>query len=152
MYKVLLIAFALSACNFNRADPKIVAQQREAKRREAVVKILTARLEASEEIQGEGIGISGTPSATYESFKLLDGLLSDTAWLQLTYSKSPVMRVYAYQALQKRNKAMTEEVKVRLSHDDASFTMTGGCTSMPNTVRGYVTGTLDSSLFIMVRQ
>jgi hypothetical protein len=85
------------------------------------LKILITRIEASDCVYGAGIGIESRANATYESYDRLNKLISDSEWLNLSYSRSTVMRIYAFKALLERNQLMAAEVRHRLKTDSSTF-------------------------------
>jgi len=81
------------------------------------VKTLAQRLELSPVVYGRYEGIEGRPTIVYATFERLNHLVADSFWLQATHSRSPVMRIYAYDALMARNPTLASLAKEWLKND-----------------------------------
>lgn len=81
---------------------------------------LIEEIESSNCVYGKYTGIDGKTSDTYESYERLLDILPDSMWIRLTFSKSPSMRVYAYQALQLKQNSELYGVEKRLSTDTST--------------------------------
>jgi len=81
---------------------------------------LIRTIEKSRCFCGEFTGIGGEKSETYLNFQMLLKVASDSLWFKLSFSKSPVMRLYAFHALEIKNKKMRDIVKLRLESDTAT--------------------------------
>jgi hypothetical protein len=80
---------------------------------------LISAIESSENIESKHIGIEGRKSYIYNCYEKLLEVASDSLWTELSYSKSPVMRYYAYKALFSRESANLQSVRNRLVKDTA---------------------------------
>ena len=86
--------------------------------KEASINRMILKIESSKCYESKHIGFTGENSILYETYETLNQIASDSLWLKLTYSKSPVMRCYAYHAiLSKQNNKLINEVKSRLIND-----------------------------------
>jgi hypothetical protein len=66
-----------------------------------------------------GVGITGKDSPSSDSYKTLLRIAPDSAWVRLSYSKNPVARMYAFEALLSKNSPDLERVRGRLKNDTA---------------------------------
>jgi hypothetical protein len=73
-------------------------------------------LERSDCYYGKRVGIEGKISDVYQAYEDLKENVSDSVWVKLSYSRSGVMRVYAYQALE-NNRSLQKQLKKRLEND-----------------------------------
>ena len=78
---------------------------------------LIVSLEGSSCVESKYIGYAGTPSQTYEIYDRLLKIVPDSLWWRLTFSKSGVMRYYAFQTLLMKNDPRLVEVVNRLKND-----------------------------------
>ncbi|HOF17194.1 MAG TPA: hypothetical protein PLF32_03915 [Bacteroidales bacterium] len=77
-------------------------------------------IESSKQIEGKHIGYGGQISGIYSCYEILLKNISDSLWIELSYSKSPVMRYYAYQALLSKGNIKFLSVWNRLRKDTSS--------------------------------
>jgi len=82
---------------------------------------LIRSIEGSPCVESEYIGFVGRKSYVYASFQRLDQLISDTAWLKLSYNSKAVMKAYAYWALMKRKSALLPVIRDHLKNDTATI-------------------------------
>jgi hypothetical protein len=80
---------------------------------------LISAIESSENIESKHIGIEGRKSYIYCCYEKLLETASDSLWVKLSYSKSPVMRYYAYKALFSRESTNLQSVRNRLIKDSS---------------------------------
>ena len=78
---------------------------------------LISAIESSENIESKYIGFEGRKSYIYSCYEKLLEVASDSLWVKLSYSKSPVMRYYACMALLSNKSANFISVKNRLLKD-----------------------------------
>jgi hypothetical protein len=102
-------------------------------------------IENSDCVYGDGIGMTSEKSITYECFKRLEQLASDSLWFQLSKSKSTVMRIYAYKALLSKNQSLALQVKERLKNDKSPFCDITDDQTMYLTVDFFVTKLSDTT-------
>ena len=76
-----------------------------------------SRIESSENIESKHIGFTGEKSIIYSYYEKLLEIASDSLWIELSYSKSAVMRYYAYQALLSKGNIRFLSVRNRLIKD-----------------------------------
>ena len=77
-------------------------------------------IESSENIEREYIGIERRKSCIYSCYEKLLKIVSDSLWIKLSYSKNPVMRYYAYNALLTRKNDNISSIRNRLIKDRES--------------------------------
>ena len=107
----------LLGCN-NRKEPD-VNRERGIPNKE-IERLLTV-LENSDCYYGKGVGISGEPNETYNSYSKLKDIVSDDDWYKLSYKKSPVLRIYSYNALVEKNDTLAILLQKRLMLDTTVF-------------------------------
>ena len=79
---------------------------------------LISTIESSKYIEREYIGGWGAKkSYIYGCYEKLLEIASDSLWIELSYSKSPVMRYYAYKALLSKESSEFPAVRNRLIRD-----------------------------------
>ena len=78
---------------------------------------LISAIESSENIEGEHIGMEGRKSYIFSCYEKLLEVASDSLWVKLSYSKSPVMKYYAYKALFSKENTNLQSVRDRLIKD-----------------------------------
>jgi hypothetical protein len=66
-----------------------------------------------------GIGIEGKESPVFDAYKRLLKIAPDSLWVRLSYSDKPVVRLYALEALVKKNSPLLDGVERRLKNDSA---------------------------------
>ena len=88
---------------------------------------LISIIEASEYIEAKHIGFIGEKSKIYSCYEKLLEIASDSLWIELSYSKSPVMRCYAYQALLLKENINLPSIRNRLIKDTSSVCTYSGC-------------------------
>ena len=92
-------------------DSKVQTDKRS---REALISII----ENSDCFYGKMIGITGNPSSVHEAYEELRSFADDSLWLRLSFSKSVVMRLYAYRALE-GNEQLREQLQLRYLNDSS---------------------------------
>ena len=78
---------------------------------------LISTIELSENIESEHIGFNAEKSYIYSCYTDLLEVASDSLWLELSYSKSAVMRYYAYKALLSKESTNLHSIRNRLIKD-----------------------------------
>ena len=123
----IVLCFTVSLCNRREANKMYVNTMGVNKtdsisnwnfRNSDYIDDLISVIESSKDIEGEYVGGWATKkSHTYNCYKTLLEIVSDSLWVELSYSKSPVMRYYAYEALLTRESANLSSVRSRLLKD-----------------------------------
>jgi hypothetical protein len=78
---------------------------------------LISLIESSKQIEAEYVGFATRKSHIYNSYEKLLEVLSDSLWVELSYSDSPVMRYYACRALFSNGSDNFLSVRDRLTKD-----------------------------------
>ena len=78
---------------------------------------LISLIEASKQIEDEYIGFEAKRSYICNSYEKLLDIVSDSLWVELSYSESPVMRYYACRALFSKESNDFSIVRDRLKKD-----------------------------------
>ena len=78
---------------------------------------LISLIESSKQIEGRYVGFVARKSFVYNNYEKLLELISDSLWVELSYSNSPVMRYYACEALLSNGSDNLPLVKKRLIKD-----------------------------------
>ena len=102
------------------------------------IKVLAQRLELSPCVYGRREGIEGRPTIVYAAFERLNQLVSDSFWFTSIYNSSAVMRVYAYNALRKRNSSLAKQAREFLKDDTSVVCFISYDTPMSYSVGNYV--------------
>ena len=87
---------------------------------------LISIIESSKRIESKYLGFEGE-SAIYSVYEKLLDQVSDSLWVELSYSKSPVMRYYACMALFSNESADYSSVRDRLIKDTSHVCSRFGC-------------------------
>jgi hypothetical protein len=85
-----------------------------------------------------GIGIAGEESEVYDCYKRLLAIAPDSMWLRLSHHTKPVVRMYAYRALQQKNSPDYGKVKRWLARDTATVCEQAGCTIMTFSLKEFI--------------
>ena len=83
----------------------------------ADIDYLISIIESSKNIESKHIGFTGRKSHVYGCYEKLLDAASDSLWVELSYSKSPVMRCYACNALLSNESTNFLSVRNRLLKD-----------------------------------
>lgn len=97
---------------------------------------LISMIESSKKIEGEYIGFTAEKSEIYTCYKTLLELASDSLWIELSYSKSVVMRYYAYRALLSKGNVNLLSIRNRLIKDTTQVCYHSGCLTICNRTLG----------------
>lgn len=73
------------------------------------------------------VGMAGSYTRQYARFERLHDLLSDKEMFELIKHKNPVVRAYAFKALQMDNSRYLEKAKIELINDTAKINTMDGC-------------------------
>lgn len=119
--------------SYNTEFPDVAAEKKP--------EVLIRRIQSSDCMYTGRVGIEGKESIIYASFRRLDQLVSDSTWLTLTYDQSPVMRAYAYKALDHRNPQLAAGVYRRLENDTAKLCWKSNDMDLNCTIGYFVTNT-----------
>ncbi|MFT3705548.1 MAG: hypothetical protein QM802_24475 [Agriterribacter sp.] len=106
---------------------------------------LVALLNDSTEIEAERIGFTGEKSVSYQIFKRLSFISSDTALLQLTKHKNPKIRVYAMWALTEKNRQLALMRMDQLKNDNETVIYSTGCIILPEKVAWLIASKFDTT-------
>ena len=88
---------------------------------ESNIQKLVSRVDSSDCVYFGRIGYTGEESEVYDSYQRLLEIAPDSIWVQLSYNNNPIIRIYAFKALQTKNRAFLKEVEYRLQKDKATF-------------------------------
>jgi hypothetical protein len=93
------------------------------------------------------VGITGAPATQYLLFRRLEALASNEQLLHIArHHLSAVVRLYAYQALRKRNVKIPSQLIVQLKADHTKVTTLRGCIAEEKTAAALV----DREIFVFV--
>jgi hypothetical protein len=106
--------------------------------RQKDINVLIRTIESSDALYGKAVGINGETNFVYSSFERLSRLASDSLWFKLSYSSSPVMRAYAYDALKSKNQLMALDVANRLKDDTTKIRWISSDMSITCSVNYYI--------------
>jgi len=84
------------------------------------------------------IGYNGEESEIYDCYQRLLEIASDSIWIKLTNDKNPVLRVYAFRALESKKSSRLQEVKDRLLKDKATVCYVSADTRIIVSVSSFV--------------
>lgn len=82
---------------------------------------LVSRIDSSDCVYFGRIGYAGEESMVYDTYLRLLQIAPDSIWLRLSFSKNPVLRVYAFEALESQKSKYLQVVKNRLRKDKATI-------------------------------
>jgi hypothetical protein len=99
---------------------------------------LAARMVKSNKVILGGVGFSGVETSEYSSYKQLLAIAPDSFWIRLSYSRNPVARVYAFEALFDRKSPDLFSIAERLKNDSSSVEEWSGCVEMPERIDEFV--------------
>lgn len=88
----------------------------------------------SNTITASAVGFAGAPAATWYSFAYLVKIATKDELLRMSYSKNPVLRLYAYTGLQYKNYDDMALLHKRLASDTATVHVFSGCLISTTTV------------------
>lgn len=109
--------------------------------RETNVQKLVSQIDNSDCVYMGGIGFTGEENQIYDCYLRLLEIAPDSIWVELSYNKNPVIRIYSFKALKTRKSPRLPEVIGRLQMDTATFCYVSGDVSMPNSVGGFIENT-----------
>jgi len=81
---------------------------------------LVDRIDSSDCVYFGKIGFVGEENEIYDSYQRLLEIAPDSIWFNLSYNKNPVIRVYAFKALETKKSSHLQDVKGRLQEDKAT--------------------------------
>ena len=108
--------------------------------REPKIQFLIDQIESSDCVYFGGIGLAGGESKIYDCYRTLLKIAPDSMWFNLSFSKNPIIRVYAFEALRTTRSLHLEVVKDRLKKDRATFCYVSDDVKASYSVRDYVAG------------
>ena len=125
VFLFILLLFAMSYYEKQKSKKELSATNMEMTKLDSFLLVinspdyLISLIEASEQIESKYIGFEGRESHVYNSYEKLLDIVSDSLWVKLSYSKSPVMRYYACRALFSNGSDNFLSVRDRLKKDTA---------------------------------
>jgi hypothetical protein len=84
------------------------------------MQFLIDRIDNSDCVYFGGIGIAGD-SKIYDCYRTLLKIGPDSMWVNLSFNKNPIIRIYAFEALETRKSLHLQEARDRLKKDKATF-------------------------------
>ncbi len=85
-----------------------------------------------------GRGFAGEETMADDCYERLLQIAPDSTWVRLSFSKKPVVRMYAFDALFYRNSPDLKGVKDRLRNDKAAVLSVSGCTEITASICFFV--------------
>jgi hypothetical protein len=85
------------------------------------IKVLVDRIDKSDCVYSGRVGYTLEESEIYDCFQRLLEIAPDSIWVQLSFHRNPVIRIYAFEALSTKKSSYFQAVKERLQKDTASF-------------------------------
>jgi len=85
------------------------------------IKDLVDRIDRSDCVYSKRVGYTLEESEIYDYYDRLLKIAPDSIWVQLSFHKNPVIRIYAFEALSAKKSSYLQVVKERLQKDTASF-------------------------------
>jgi hypothetical protein len=99
---------------------------------------LVKTIENSDCFYSKGVGIDGRSNETYKAYSDLLKQTSNEFWYKMSYSRSAVLKVYAYKTLFDRNDSTVTAIQNRLRHDSVIFCLSSNDLFYRTTVSFYV--------------
>jgi hypothetical protein len=134
----LLVALGLILTMAVEAKPVIPRTHKDS------VNVLKQIIMESNAVTGSALGFAGSPSNTWYAFAWLINIATSKELIEMTASKSAVLRVYAYTGLLYRHYKPAPSVIQRLSEDTTEVKTFSGCIMGNTTVAAAI---VDNSMW-----
>lgn len=89
--------------------------------REPNIQFLIDQIDNSDCVYFGGVGLAGENSKIYDCYRTLLKISPDSMWVNLSFNRNQIIRVYAFEALKKIKSLHLQEVRDRLKKDKATF-------------------------------